>query len=167
MMRQAMVMGAMLLTGCSTIGIGKKAELPSVETIRFTAGPCLGICPSYSVEVSALGSGDLQPQRNTAVPGATRFTVTPDQYRKFKSILAPYRPTPGMTKRVSHKENCARFATDMPSYSIEWKPAGAKPSRLDFQSGCLDPRYTRLRSAISSVPRLLDIEAMVQPERRS
>jgi len=166
-MRQGMVMGAMLLAGCSTIGIGEKEKAPSVETMRFTAGPCLGICPSYSVEVTAKGSGELQPQRNTAVPGATRFTVTPAQYKRFKSTFAPYRPLAGTTKRVNNRENCSRFATDMPSYSIEWKPMGGKPSRLEFQSGCLDPRYTRLRGAISSVPRLLDIEAMVKPERRS
>ena len=40
---------------------------------------------------------------------------------------------------------------------------GTKPTRLDFQSGCMDPRYGKLRVAIASVPKILDVERMLNP----
>lgn len=152
-----------LLAGC----VREKAELEpprSVgDTISFSAGPCFGVCPSYKLQVTPDGSGLIEPERFTAVPGPTRFTVTPRQYRRLRAALAPYRPPSGTVKRITHGENCARFATDMPGYVIEWKRGAAKPTRLEFQSGCMDARYGRLRTTISSIPKLLDVQAMVKP----
>ena len=155
--------GATLLTGCAM----EKAELerPTTagDTIRFSAGPCFGVCPIYSLRVTPDGSGLLEPERFTAVPGATRFTVTPLQYRRFRAALQQFRPAAGTTRRIAHGENCTRFATDMPGYVIEWTQGDTPPTRLEFQSGCMDPGYGKLRATIASIPRMLDIAAMVKP----
>lgn len=153
----------MLSAGCAV----EKAELEQPmavgDTIRFSAGPCFGVCPSYSLRVTPDGSGLLEPERFTAVPGATRFTVTPLQYRRFRAALTQFRPPAGTVKRIAHGENCTRFATDMPGYTIEWIRGGAQPTRLEFQSGCMDPAYGKLRATIAAIPKMLDIAPMVKP----
>src|SRR3546814_11835699 len=84
------------------------------DTIRFSAGPCFGACPSYSLRVTPDGSGLIEPQRFTAIPGPTRFTVTPAQYRRFRAALAQLRPAQGTVRRIGQGESCVRFATTMP-----------------------------------------------------
>ncbi|WP_313803328.1 DUF6438 domain-containing protein [Sphingobium sp.] len=159
-----MILAATALLGACAM---EQAELekPTMagDTIRFSAGPCFGACPSYSLQVTPDGSGLIEPQRFTAVPGPTRFTVTPLQYRRFRAALAQFRPAQGTVKRIAHGENCTRFATDMPAYVIEWTRDEAQPTRLEFQSGCMDAGYGRLRATIASIPRMLDIAAMVKP----
>ncbi|MEJ7925593.1 DUF6438 domain-containing protein [Sphingobium sp. AN641] len=132
------------------------------DTISIAAGPCFGVCPSYSVTVTPDGSGLLEPRKNTAVPGPTRFTVTAAQYRRLRAALAPFRPATGTAKRIGGKEHCTRFATDMPTYKIAWDQAGASRTQLDFQSGCQDARYARLRAALVATPRTLDIAPMLK-----
>lgn len=165
-------MGALLMltAGCITdrgeedIASSGSAAARANDTIKVSAGPCFGFCPSYSVTVTADGSGLLVPVRNTSVPGPTRFTVTTAQYRKLRASLAAFRPATGQSKRIGQGENCERFATDMPGYDIEWAREGADKTELDFQSGCFDARYAKLRSALSAMPRLLEIEAMLKPK---
>lgn len=153
----------MLLGACAT----EQAELekPKLagDTIRFSAGSCFGSCPSYTLRVTPDGSGLIEPQRFTAIPGPTRFTVTPLQYRRFRAALAQFRPAQGTVKRIGQGENCTRFATDMPGYVIEWTRGEAPPTRLEFQSGCMDAGYGRLRATIAAIPKMLDVAPMVKP----
>jgi len=51
----------------------------------------------------------------------------------------------------------------MPAYTIEWTREDRQPTRLEFQSGCMDHAYGKLRATISSIPKMLDIDAMVKP----
>lgn len=151
-----------MLAGC----VASQAELEPPKApgdiIRFTAGRCFGACPAYSLRVTPDGSGLIEPERFTAVPGPTRFAVTQAQYRRLRASLSPFRPMTGTARRIAQGENCTRFATDMPGYVIEWTREGAKPTRLEFQSGCMDARYGRLRTAIGAIPRQLDIETMLR-----
>jgi len=151
------------LTGCAMDQAELETPVRAGDTIRFSAGPCFGTCPSYTLRVTPDGSGLIEPERFTAVPGPTRFTVTPAQYRRFLSALDAYRPASGTTRRITHGENCERFATDMPGYVIEWTRGEDAPTRLEYQSGCMDARYGRLRAMIASVPRMLGLEAMLKP----
>ncbi|MDI1295896.1 MAG: DUF6438 domain-containing protein [bacterium] len=168
--RTMMALGAAIwLVGCVTDRGEVELDKPTAagDIIRFSASRCFGACPAYSVRVTPDGSGLLEPERFTAVPGPTRFTVTVGQYRRFRAALAPYRPLAGTVKRIGHGENCTRFATDMPGYTIEWTRGNAKPTRLEFQSGCMDAKYARLRTAIAAVPKMLDIEPMLKPKAAS
>lgn len=151
------------LAGCAAKEEGLEPPKAPGDVIRFTAGRCFGACPTYVVQVSPDGAGLLTPERFTSVPGPTRFTVTRLQYRKLLATLAPHRPAAGTTQKIDQK-SCARFATDMPSYSIEWSRPGQAPTRLDYQSGCMDPQYGKLRVAISSVPKILDMQHMLNPK---
>lgn len=163
---KATVMAAatLALAACAATGGDVVAPRPGTpgDTISIAAGPCFGACPSYSVTVTPDGSGLLEPRKYTAVPGPTRFTVTPAQYRRLRSALAPFRPATGTARRIGHNENCTRFATDMPVYRIAWVRAGADKTELDFQSGCHDARYARLRAALAAMPKTLDIEPMLK-----
>ena len=132
------------------------------DTISIAAGPCFGACPVYSVTVTPDGSGLLEPRRFAAVPGDTRFTVTASQYRRLRASLADFRPVAGEARRIGHGENCDRFATDMPGYAIIWRRSGQKAASLDFQSGCMDARYDRLRAALAAMPGTLQIEPMLK-----
>ncbi|MCP1468806.1 hypothetical protein J3E64_000473 [Sphingobium sp. OAS761] len=155
---------ALTLAGCSTGEEGLEPPRAPGDVIRFTAGPCFGACPSYTVQVSPDGSGLLEPQRYTSVPGTTRFTLSRAQYRTLVATLAPHRPATGTTQRIAHGENCERFATDMPGYVVEWTRPQQATTRLEFQSGCMDPRYGKLRVAIASVPRIIGMERMLNPK---
>lgn len=137
------------------------------DTISISAGPCFGVCPVYRVTVTPDGSGLLEPRRFTAVPGDTRFTVTPSQYRRLRASLAVFRPMAGEERRIGHGENCDRFATDMPSYAIIWRRSGQKAATLDFQSGCMDARYARLRAALAAMPGTLQIEPMLKSKAQA
>ena len=163
-LRWMMILAGVALTaGCAAERPELEKPTAAGDTIRFSAGPCFGICPSYSLQVTPDGSGLLEPERFTAVPGATRFTVTPAQYRRFRAALAQFRPPAGTVRRITHGENCTRFATDMPGYTIEWTRDQQPTTRLEFQSGCMDANYGKLRATIAAVPRMLDIDAMVKP----
>ncbi len=154
----------MALAGCAAQQDGLEPPRLPGDVIRFTAGRCFGACPTYTVQVSPDGSGLLEPERNTSVPGATRFTLTQAQYRRLVATLAPHRPAAGTTKTIAHGKNCERFATDMPGYVVEWTRPGQATTRLEYQSGCMDARYGRLRVAIAAVPRILDVEPMLNPK---
>ncbi|WP_242125907.1 DUF6438 domain-containing protein [Sphingobium sp. Sx8-8] len=164
-MKAIMIFAATALLGaCATEQAELEKPKAAGDTIRFSAGPCFGACPSYTLRVTPDGSGLIEPQRFTAIPGPTRFTVTPLQYRRFRAALAPFRPAQGTVRRIGQGENCTRFATDMPSYVIEWTRGEAPPTRLEYQSGCMDAGYGRLRATIASIPRMLDVAAMVKPQ---
>jgi len=163
-MMAAMLPAVMALAGCATPEGALEPPRAPGDVIRFSASRCFGVCPAYKVQVSPDGSAVLQPERFTSVPGETRFTITPAQYRKLVGTLAPYRPETGTTRRIANGQNCDRFATDMPGYSVEWGRPGRTATRLEFQSGCMDARYGRLRVAIASVPKILDVERMLNPK---
>ncbi|MCI4590212.1 DUF6438 domain-containing protein [Sphingobium sp. BYY-5] len=159
-----MLMACAMLTGCLAKQEGLEPPKAPGDMIRFTAGRCFGACPAYTMQVSPDGSGLLQPERFTSVPGPTRFTVTRAQYRKLVATLAPYRPAAGTTRKIAQGANCERFATDMPNYVVEWSRPGQPATRLEYQSGCMDARYGRLRVAIASVPKILDVQPMLNPK---
>ncbi len=162
MMARAVPLVALFLAGCATEDTELETPKAPGDTIRFTAGRCFGACPAYTLRVTPDGSGILEPEKFTAVPGPTRFTVTPAQYKRLRASLLPYRPPTGTEKRIGHGENCTRFATDMPGYTIEWSGGTGKVTRLDFQSGCMDARYGRLRTTIAAIPQLMDVEKMLK-----
>ena len=166
-LREMMILGGVALAvACAGEQVALEQPASAGDTIRFSAGPCFGSCPIYSLRVTPDGSGLLEPERFTAVPGATRFTVTRTQYRRFRAALTQFRPAAGTVRRIGHGENCTRFATDMPGYTIEWTRGGLPPTRLEFQSGCLDPAYGKLRATVAAIPRMLDIAPMVKPTPR-
>ena len=73
------VAGLLVLAGCTSEREGLEPPKAPGDVIRFTAGRCFGACPTYTVQVSPDGSGLLEPERNTSVPGATRFTLSTAQ----------------------------------------------------------------------------------------
>lgn len=153
--------GVAVLGGCATARDAGPA--PVADTISFSAGACFGACPIYKLTVEPNGSGVLYPQKFTSVPGETRFTVTPQQYRKLRDLFALFRPVTGTEKRIEPGKACVRMATDMPGYTVEWTRRGRKDTKLYYYGGCHDVQYTRLRAAVAAVPGTLDIEKMLRP----
>lgn len=154
------------LSACATVqgNVESNAPVAQSDTIRFSAGRCFGTCPVYSVTVEPDGSGVLLPDKYTAVPGETRFAVTPQQYRRLRDSLAPFRPKTGTERKiVPGSADCKRMATDMPGYRIAWTRAKQEPTHLDYYGGCHDPQHGRLRTAIAAIPKLLDIQKMLTP----
>lgn len=162
-MRIVATIAMMMLAGCVSASDGKPVKpQPLGDTIRFSAGPCFGFCPAYSIVVKPNGSAVLYPQKNTAVPGETRLTVTRAQYARLRQSFAPFRPLTGKSKKLGTHDDCKLIATDHPGYEIEWTREGQDKTELNFYSGCHDAKYAKLRAAIAGVPKLLDIEAMLK-----
>jgi hypothetical protein len=152
-----------LAAAALTTALSACATVPAAGTepaaIVYETGPCFGACPVYRVTVSADGQGLFEGRRYTAVTGERRFTVTPDQYRRFAAQLAPVRPASGTVRYAG--EMCSRTATDMPSVDITWRSGGAE-QRLYFYYGCDMERNRALGERLRAAPALLPIAEMIR-----
>ena len=52
---------AAMLAGCATEQAELEQPVAAGDIIRFSAGPCFGVCPVYSLRVTPDGSGLLEP----------------------------------------------------------------------------------------------------------
>jgi hypothetical protein len=88
---------------------------PSVETITYRAGACLGTCPIYTFTVSSDGQGSYKGTNFVTVIGDRSFHVTSAQFEAFRAHLAPYRPNrEGETLVYPGSDLCPDSGTDSP-----------------------------------------------------
>lgn len=146
---------ATALCACATV----PAAGTEPAAIVYETGPCFGACPVYRVTVGADGQGLFEGRRFTAVTGERRFTVTPDQYRRFAAQLAPVRPASGTVRYAG--EACSQNATDMPSVDVTWRAAAAE-QRLYFYYGCDMEGNRALGERLRAAPALLPIAALIR-----
>ena len=145
---------ATALSSCTTVPAGGTEP----AAIVYETGPCFGACPVYRVTVGADGQGLFEGRRYTAVTGERRFTVTPDQYRRFTAQLAPARPASGSVRYAG--EACSQNATDMPSVDVTWR-SGTAEQRLYFYYGCDMERNRALGERLRAAPALLPIADLI------
>lgn len=145
--------------GCATVPDAPVAI--ESDAISYTAGPCFGTCPMYTVSIRPDGSGTFEGRRFTAVTGTRSFQATPAQYRAFAAHLAPLRPAEGAV-RLSGAA-CASQATDLPSAEVTWfsQIGNSQSYYLDF--GCDRERNRAARERLEAAPDLLPIAALIGP----
>ena len=174
-MRMPGSMGAMaaavLLGGCATVpggeagASGPDAGRPvaiEAETIRYETSPCFGTCPVYTVTVQPDGRGTFEGKRFTAVTGLRDFTATPDQYRRFKAALQPYRPAEGEKLYHMGTPLCGGpMVSDMPSIDVTWSELSGGSQHVSLYLGC---GSQAMREAFRRAPDLLPIAKLVKPD---
>jgi hypothetical protein len=123
------------------------------DSISYQAGPCMGGCPIYKVEVRSDGTATFEGVNFTAVTGVREFRITPAQYRAFARHLAPVRPR-GI---VSYNgENCREMVTDASSVNVIWADRRGAAA-LHFYHGCDPARNRAMARRLISAPTLLPI----------
>lgn len=159
-MRLILILGAALAAGgCTTVPDAPIAI--ESDSISYSAGPCFGTCPMYTVSIRPDGSGTFEGRRFTAVTGTRSFRATPAQYRAFAAHLAPLRPAEGAVRLSG--EACASQATDLPSAEVTWfsQIGNSQSYYLDF--GCDMERNRAARDRLQAAPALLPIADLIGP----
>lgn len=132
-----------------------------LNSISYQAGPCMGGCPIYKVEVRSDGTGTFEGVNFTAVTGVREFRITPDQYRAFARHLAPVRPR-GI---VSYNgENCREMVTDASSVDVTWADRRGAAG-LHFYYGCDPGRNRSMARRLAAAPGLLPIGDYIGSQR--
>lgn len=174
-MRAIMVAVAVLATGCARGGTGPRpgpgpgpgveAPGPGVpvaiegDSIRYATGPCYGTCPVYTVTVRPDGTGTFEGERFTAVTGVREFRASPDAYRRFAALLAPYRPD-GERLIEMGAPDCGPAPTDMPGVDVHWTQASGGAGHLRFYYGCR-MKNAALATALRDAPGALPIADLI------
>ena len=146
------------LGACATVS---PSEAAGPAEIMIAAGPCFGACPTYSARVDASGAGHFTGTRFTRVTGNRDFAIDPAAFRRIAAALAPYRPA---RDRAIGPEECARFHTDAPSWTVRWTDRSGARVSLHLNLGCTDARYQPMADAIRSVGTMLGIDPLVAHE---
>lgn len=165
-MRGWMMAAALLIAGCTPVELRSPTQArpapaaASGEAITLATGPCFGTCPVYRVTIRPDGTGTFEGHRFTAVTGTRAFRATPDAYRRFAAMLAPYRPASGTLDYERDRALCGdEIATDMPSADVIWH--GDAERRLHFYYGCGMERNRTLRETLAAAPRTLPIAGFI------
>lgn len=130
----------LLAAGCTQPGTRPAAGAPQAiegEAIRYATGACFGTCPVYAVTIRPDGSGTFEGERFTAVTGTRPFQATPDAYRRFAAVLAPYKPEDAERRYEPGSALCGTaMVSDMPSVDVAWAEASGAAHRLHYYYGC-------------------------------
>ena len=152
-MTRASIIALAFLAGCVAAPSAPPPTAGAVRTIRYETGPCLGLCPVYSLTVSSDGRAAFESRSNTGVSGTRSFAVTSAEFVDFEARLAPYRPAG--EKRLGMGTECNdRVATDMPSVDIRWAGKGSA-SRLFVYFGCDMERNAAMFKALQDAPQAI------------
>ena len=161
MLRTTMLLSAMALAGCATMGTDKPMAIEG-DSISYETGPCFGTCPVYTVTIRPDGTGTFEGKRFTAVTGTRDFTASPAAYRRFAAALAPYRPKDAETLYQPGGANCPNAPTDMPSVDVRWSEASGGARHLGYYYGCGD---AAMRGAMRAAPDALPIARFIRADR--
>ena len=153
--RGGMIAGlALALSGCA-MAAGEVPGRATGDAISYEVGPCFGTCPVYRVTVYPDGNGVFEGRRFTAIEGERAFTATPEAYRRFAALLAPYRPR-GERRIVPGTPDCGMAATDSSIIEVRW----GRADHLTFYTGCR-MNNDAMASGIAAAPSTLPIADLV------
>ena|ERR1700719_97787 len=141
---------------------------PSVETITYRAGACLGTCPIYTFTVSSDGQGAYKGTNFVTTIGDRSFHATSAQFEAFRARLAPYRPNRDSETLVHPGSNlCPESGTDSPEIEVTWMLDGHPAGHVRYYYGCIRPKVpSDMLPALASAPDLLPISEFIGPKRR-
>lgn len=149
--------GALLiLAGCVHQPSSDTADLAS---IGYSAGPCYGTCPVYSVEVDTDGAGRFTGEAHTALIGQRELERNDSRFARLEAQLAEWRPAMGATIETP---DCGPRVTDHPRYTVTWTRPDGEQAVLEHDSGCRGPRARELTRTLASLPDLLGIERWIE-----
>jgi len=127
--------GAIALTGCAT---PEPKEPPLEGIITLSAGPCLGLCPVYSMRVDPEDRYRLNAEANTIKPGRSEGGLPVGTFRRALDLMERYdfeqmqRSYTGETP-----ETCPDRVTGTPTLTIQRKTDDTQ-KLVTYEVGCLD-----------------------------
>ena len=147
----------LLLPLAACISAGARDDIGPPVPITYSRSGCEGTCPVFEVTVTDR-SGVFRGRYFTRVRGERRFAFTPEQYRNFAAVLAPYRPK-GMRLIVARTSGCRNAPTDLPSINVQW----GERDRLGFYTGCRGAANARIGAALGRAEAILPIADLIGP----
>lgn len=147
-----------IAAGCFTAPIealAEEQEPAAGESITYSAGVCLGMCPMFSVTVTLQG-GMFHGGAFTAHKGDHAFPFTPEQYRSFAKLLAPFRPQ-GKRLLVEGSPDCEPAHTDDRDVDVAW----GEQDHLTLYYGCENPALRTMKDELDKAAGLLPIAGFI------
>ena len=150
-MKRVLALLSLPLASCvhvPELPLGPEGELITFDVGR---GPFCGDCLTFKLAVASDGRAWMQTGwwagKYSDWQTSTRaWRITPDQYAKFRALLAPYRP-----KGEQHLF-CSNDGGDV---SVKWR-GGGPDGMLLYQFGCGEPN--EMQQAFSTAPRELGLK---------
>ena len=158
----------LLVAGCTqsrtlpdgeTAGSQPAGSGQAVTDIRYQLGPCHGMCPVYSVDISEDGTTRFTGERFTAVAGERVRINDPERFTLVERRLAPWQPAMGTTTATP---DCGPRATDLPHYPVTWTNRDGERATLEHDSGCHSADARELTQQLRALPQALGIEPWVE-----
>lgn len=115
------------------------------QSISFSAYPCFGFCPDFTVTVRADGGVRYEGRRFTALVGVHDLPNNPALFQALSEVIAsPQLPWPRRDVQPG-KGECDPVATDLPSYEVRVRSEqGARG--FNFYAGCGGTQAQRARA---------------------
>jgi hypothetical protein len=125
------------------------------QAIAFSAFPCFGFCPDFTVTVSADGSVLYEGRRFVRLEGVHALPDNPALFQALTEVIAsPRLPWPRGNVEPG-KGDCDPVATDLPSYRLSVRTEGAPTRGFSFYSGCGGAQAARARALTDTIMQTL------------
>ena len=119
-------------------------------SIAFSAYPCFGFCPDFTVTVSADGAVRYEGRRFTTLRGVHALPSNPALFQALSEVvMSPRLPWPRGDVQPG-KGDCDPVATDLPSYALSVRSSDAARG-FSFYAGCGGAQAMRARALSDAV----------------
>ncbi len=163
----ALALALWALSACATPSVDESASArPArpentgpLQSVSFSAGPCMGACPEFSVTVSADGAVRYVGRRNAPLQGAHELGPNPALFAALSGVMVSPRLAPPIGDVTPGKDTCPTVATDLPSYTV--RVAGGGPPRgFSYYSGCRGLQADRAQAIVDAIVSALENEGV-------
>ncbi len=148
-----------LVTGCAT---PEQKEAPLTGTVSLSAGPCLGLCPVYTMTVGTDDRYELVAGPNTIKEGRSTGGLPVGAFRRALDILDIYDFRALRRGYVSNiPEGCPDSVSGTPTLTVE-RDSGSDRKTVTYEVGCLGfPEKDSLDQMINDLYRNFRINDLV------
>ncbi len=167
------ILGTMglVLAGCATPPPPEAKEPPLTGTITLSTGPCAGLCPVYTMRVSADDTYRLDARDNTITPGKSSGSLPVNSFRRALEAIEAF--DLGSMQRYytpTEPDNCPDFISELPTVDIARVDDENDVRKfVTFNSGCVGfadrDRLDRLYERLRQVFRVQELVAVGEPPR--
>lgn len=162
---------ALTLAACATPPPPEAKEPPLTGTITLSSGPCAGLCPIYTMRVSADDTYQLDARDNTISPGKSGGSLPVNSYRRALEALEAF-DIASMQRYYTPTEpdNCTDFISELPTVDFAHvDDENDVREFVTFNSGCVGfadrDRLDRLHQRLREVFRVQELVAVGEPPR--
>lgn len=165
MLKRSVLVG-FLLAGCA---VPQPKEPPLEGTLRVASGPCLGLCPEFSMEVDAEDRYRLNAKANTINPGRSSGGLPVGSFRRALDTLERYGfETMERSYTSATPETCPDVITGTPTLTVLRRTEEGRKI-VDYEVGCLDfegkDNLDQMMAQLYRILRINDLVAVGEPPK--